>query len=293
MKILSVHSHVASGHVGNDAVVLPLQLLGAEVLAVHTLQFSNHPGHGAFGGRVFAAEEVASVLRGLASHGALAGCDGVLSGYLGEAGTAASVLDAVAQVRAGNPRALYACDPVLGDTDQGAGGQGNAGRLYVRPDVAAAIRDRLIPAADIATPNLFELGFLTGMPTHDLAAIAAAARALGPRTVLVTSVATPQTPADAMDMILCEGDRTWRLRTPRLARGFNGAGDMLAGLFLFHRLAGSDAPQALERAAASVHAVLARTMLAQASAEGALEMSLVDSRAVIVSPPTIFAAEPV
>jgi pyridoxine kinase len=278
LRILSVHSHVAAGHVGNDAVMLPLQLLGAEVLAVHTLQFSNHPGHGAFGGRVFAAEEVASVLRGLAAHGALAACDGVLSGYLGEAGTADAVLEAVACVRAANPRALYACDPVLGDD----------GHVYVRAEVAAAIRDRLIPAADIATPNAFELGFLTGMPTATQAEIVAASRRIPTRTVLVTSASTDETPANSVDMILRDGDHAWRLRTPRLARAFNGAGDMLAGLFLFHRLSGEDAACALEHATAAVHAVLART-----AAEGATELSLVASRDSIISPPVIFSAEPV
>ena len=242
MRILSVHSHVASGHVGNDAVMLPLQRLGAEVLAVHTLQFSNHPGHGAFGGRVFAAAEVADVLRGLAAHGALG-----------------------------------ACDPVLGDD----------GRLYVRPETAAALRDRLVPAADIATPNAFELGFLTGMPTDSPAAILAAARALAPRTVLVTSAGTAATPADATEMILSEGEDAWRLRTPRLPRRFNGAGDMLAGLFLFHRLAGGDAVLALERAAAAVHAVLRRTV-----ADGRQELALVAAGEEIVSPPTLFRAEP-
>jgi pyridoxine kinase len=279
LRILSVHSHVAAGHVGNDAVVLPLQLLGAEVMAVHTLQFSNHPGHGAFAGRVFPAEEVQAVLRGLAAHGALGGCDGVLSGYLGAAGTADAVLEAVAGVRAGNPRARYACDPVLGDS----------GHLYVREEVAAAIRDRLVPAADIATPNAFELGFLTGMPTRTRAEIVAAARALAPPVVLVTSATTDATADDAVELILCDGARAWFLRTPRLARGFNGAGDMLAGLFLFHCLAGGDSVRALEQSVAAVHAVLLRSM----TAEGGTEMSLVAARDSIVSPPTIFRAEPI
>ena len=275
MRLLSIHSHVACGHVGNDAVVLPLQRLGAEVMAVDTLQFSNHPGHGAFAGRVFAAEDVVAVLQGLAAHGALDRCDGVLSGYLGTAGIAAGVLEAVARVRAGNPRALYACDPVLGDD----------GHLYVREDVAAAIREQLLPAADIATPNVFELGFLTGMPTASEAAIVAAARSLAPPTVLVTIAATEATPLDCLDMILCDGEAAWRLRTPRLAGGFNGAGDLLAGLFLFHRLAGGGAAHALEQAAAAVHAVLART-----AAAGSKELALVAAQAEIVSPAVRFGA---
>ncbi|MBX9700789.1 MAG: pyridoxal kinase, partial [Acetobacteraceae bacterium] len=52
MNILSIQSWVAYGHVGNAAAVFPLQRLGAEVWAVHTVQFSNHPGHGQFRGAV-------------------------------------------------------------------------------------------------------------------------------------------------------------------------------------------------------------------------------------------------
>jgi pyridoxine kinase len=199
----------------------------------------------------------------------------VLSGYLGAAGTAACVLDAVTRVRAINRRALYACDPVLGDE----------GQLYVSGEVAAAIRATLLPAADIATPNVFELGFLAGMPTSSEAEIVAAARSLAPPTVLVTSVATPATPPDCLDIILCDGPAAWRLRTPRLARGFNGAGDLLAGLFLFHRLAGSRAVEALERSAASVHAVLTRT-----AASGSTELTLVAAQEAIVSPAVRFPA---
>ena len=277
MRILSVHSHVASGHVGNDAVVLPLQLLGTEVLAVHTLQFSNHPGHGAFAGRVFPAADIAAVLAGLAAHGALDACDGVLSGYLGEATTADAVLEAAARVRAANPHALFLCDPVLGDD----------GRLYIPEVTATAIRDILVPAADIATPNAFELGFLTGMPTATRSEIVAAARALAPPTVLVTSADTAATPPGMVEMILCHEDGAWLLATPRLARTCHGAGDLLAGLFLFHCMALGDRVAALERAAATVFSVLTAT------GADAGDMSLVAARDAIIVPKADFKARPI
>ena len=62
------------------------------------------------------------------------------------------MLDAVAQVKRANPRACYCCDPVIGDV----------GRRYVSADVAEFMRRRAVPAADIVTPNHFELEQLAG-----------------------------------------------------------------------------------------------------------------------------------
>src|SRR5579875_1712990 len=105
VNILSLQSWVAYGHVGNAAALFPLQRLGAEVWAVHTVQFSNHAGYGAWGGRVFTAAEVAEVVAGIAARGVLGACDAVLSGYLGDAAIGGAVLDAVARAKAANPRA--------------------------------------------------------------------------------------------------------------------------------------------------------------------------------------------
>ncbi|MFC7543031.1 pyridoxal kinase [Siccirubricoccus deserti] len=121
MNILSIQSWVAYGHVGNASAVFPLQRLGAEVWAVNTVQFSNHPGHGGFRGQVFSGGLVRDCVQGIAERGVLPQCDAVLSGYIGEAGIGGAVVDAVRQVKSANPRALYCCDPVIGD----------AGRIYV------------------------------------------------------------------------------------------------------------------------------------------------------------------
>ena len=93
MNILSLQSHVAYGHVGNSAAVFALQRLGIEVWPVHTVQFSNHPGYGGFRGRAFDAGLIGDVVQGIEERGALAACDGVLSGYVGSA-----------EIGAGDPR---------------------------------------------------------------------------------------------------------------------------------------------------------------------------------------------
>ncbi len=260
MNILSIQSWVAYGHVGNAAAVFPLQRLGVEVWAVNTVQFSNHTGYGAWTGQVFTGAEIAAVIDGIAARGVLACCDAVLSGYMGDAGIGTAILDAVARVRAASPAAVYCCDPVIGDEGEG---------VYVRPGIPAFMRDHALPAADLATPNLFELEYLTGQTARTLAAakqavtrLQAGMRADGPRSVLVTSLRTEATPDDAIDMLVGEGGAFYLLRTPKLALTVNGAGDALAALYLYHRLATGSAGAALSLAGSSIHGVLARTVAA-------------------------------
>jgi pyridoxine kinase len=281
MKILSIQSWVAYGHVGNASAVFPLQRLGAEVWAVNTVQFSNHTGYGAWTGQVFTGEQVRSLIAGVEARGVFPGCDAVLSGYIGDAGIGEAVLDAVTRVRAANPAALYCCDPVIGDTGEG---------VYVRPGIPEFMRDRAIAAADIATPNLFELTYLTGMPTATLAETKAAVAALqarmragGPRSVLVTSLATSETPPGAIDMLAGEAGAFHLLRTPRLDLAINGAGDAMAALYLFHRISSGSAATALAEAGSSIHGLLRRT-----AAAGSREILTVAAQDEFVAPSSRF-----
>ena len=281
MKVLSIQSHVAYGHVGNASAVFPMQRLGVEVWPVHTVQFSNHTGYGAWRGRVFERAAITDVIEGIAERGALPGCDAVLSGYMGSPEIGAAILDAVALVRFANPRALYCCDPVIGDTGTG---------IYVRPGIPEFMRAQALPAADIATPNQFELDLLTGLPTGTLDACKAAVAALqrtGPRVVLVTSLMTDATPPDAIDMLAAEGGDYWRLRTPRLdLKAVSGAGDAVAALFLVHYARTGSAALALGMAGASIHGLLRRTAEA-----GSSELLTVEAQEEFVSPSATFGVE--
>ncbi|MCW3477623.1 pyridoxal kinase PdxY [Limobrevibacterium gyesilva] len=281
MNILSIQSWVAYGHVGNASAAFPLQRLGAEVWAVNTVQFSNHTGYGHWTGDVFTGAQIARVIDGIAARGALGRCDAVLSGYMGDAGIGEAILDAVRRVKAANPAALYCCDPVIGDDDT---------QVYVRPGIPELMRDQALAAADIATPNLFELRLLTGLPCdtlHGVKAAIAKLQALGPRTVMVTSVRTEDTPADAMDMIAGEGGAFHRLRTPLLDLSVNGAGDAIAALFLFHRLRTGSAAVALGEAGSAVHGLLRRTAEA-----GSREILTVAAQEEFVHPSHRFEAAP-
>ncbi len=278
--LLSIQSHVVYGHVGNSAVVFPLQRLGAEVLPLHTVQFSNHAGYSGWRGRAFDAATIDECVAGLAAVGALARCDGALSGYLGRAEVGEATLRAVAALRAANPLAAYCCDPVIGDVGRG---------VYVEAGVAEFFRDRALPAATIATPNAFELSFLAGLAVNDVASARRAIAALqrtGPRVVLATSLTLVDTPADALDMIVAEAGEVWRLRTPRLPIAVNGAGDLIAALFFFHWLERRSTADALAAAAASVYGVVAAT-----AAAGVRELALVEAQDELVRPTKRFRAE--
>ena len=100
MTVLSIQSHVVAGHVGNDTAAFALQRLGIEVWPIHTVQFSNHPGHGAWTGQAFEATHVRSLIDGLDERGYLRRFDAVLSGYVGTAQNGAAIVEAVARVKA-------------------------------------------------------------------------------------------------------------------------------------------------------------------------------------------------
>jgi pyridoxine kinase len=280
MNILSIQSHVAYGHVGNASAVFPMQRLGVEVWPIHTVQFSNHTGYGAWKGRVFDGPAIEDLVDGIAERGVLPRCDGVLSGYMGSADIGNAILSAVARVRAANPAALYCCDPVIGDVGRG---------VFVRPGIPEFMREKAVPAADIITPNQFELDYLSGMATPTTASLkeaVAAVQLLGPMVVLVTSVRTGETPADAIDLVAAAGDRFWRVRTPRLEVSVNGAGDAIAALFFVHHARTRSAEIALGEAAASVYGLLKRT-----AEEGAREILTVAAQDEFVTPSHRFPVE--
>ena len=282
MNVLSIQSHVAYGHVGNSSAVFALQRLGVEVWPVHTVQFSNHTGYGAWRGRIFDGESVDEIVEGIAERGVLGRCDAVLSGYLGSSDVGHAVVGAVARVREANPDAVYCCDPVIGDVGRG---------VFVRPGILELLRDVAVPVADVVTPNHFELDALSGTTTRSLASVkdaVAAVQALGPRTVLTTSLVAEDTPEDAVDLLASAEGRHFRVRTPRLGLSVNGAGDAIAALFLAHLLRTGSAEQALSGAAASVFGLLART-----DAAGSREVLLVEAQEELVAPTRVFDVEEV
>ncbi|MDQ4054814.1 MAG: pyridoxal kinase PdxY [Actinomycetota bacterium] len=276
MKVLSIQSSVAYGHVGNSAAVFPLQRLGHEVWPVLTVHFSNHTGYGDWRGPLLSPADVADVIAGIGDRGVLGEADAVLSGYQGDPAVGAVILDAVATVKAANPAALYCCDPVMGDLGRG---------MFVRPGIPEFMRDHVVPLADVITPNHFELDFLSGRTTRTLDEVLDAVdvvRATGPRDVLVTSVLTSDD--ESIDVVAVSDAGAWVVTTPLLPISPNGGGDVTAALYLAHLHTSGSPAEALARTTSSIYAVLEATLAA-----GTRELQLVAAQGAIADPPLGFA----
>jgi len=273
VKILSIQSAVAYGHVGNSAAVFPLQRIGVEVMPVYTVNFSNHTGYGAWRGPLISPDDVRDVITGIEERGAFPQVDVVLSGYQGGEGIADVILDAVARVKAANPSAIYACDPVMGNAKSGC---------FVAPAIPILLRDRVVPAADLITPNQFELGYLTDTEPDTLESTLASVdliRATGPRTVLVTSVERPDREEGTIEMLAVDDAGAWIVQTPLLPLKANGSGDVTAALFTAHYRRTGDAADALARTTSSVFDLLERT-----HRSGERELQLVESQEAYAHP---------
>jgi pyridoxine kinase len=280
VSILSIQSSVAYGHAGNSAAVFPLQRMGREVWPVITVHFSNHTGYGQWRGPLLSAADIADVITGIEERGVMHRCDAVLSGYQGGEDVGAVILEAVAKVRSHNPGAVYCCDPVMGDVGRG---------MFVRPGIPELMRDRVVPAADIVTPNHFELDFLTGTSTRTLPELLDAAdalRASGPSVVLVTSVLVDDTPEDSLDLVAVSGEGAWRTRTRRLDLVPAGAGDLTTAVFLANLLDGRSLDEALARTTSSVFAVIEETAAAREK-----ELQIVAAQDRLAEPRLEFTAE--
>lgn len=273
MKVLSIQSAVAYGHVGNSAAVFPLQRIGVEVLPVYTVNFSNHTGYGVWRGPLISPADVADVITGIEERGVFGDIDVVLSGYQGGEGIADVIIDTVARVKKANPDAVYACDPVMGNAKSGC---------FVAPAIPELLRERVVPVADIITPNQFELGFLTGTDPGSIESTLESAdlvRARGPRTVLVTSVERPDREPDTIEMMVVDDSGAWIVQTPLIPMKANGSGDVTAALFTAHFRRTGDAADALARTASSVFDLLLNTY-----ESGSRELRLVESQEAYANP---------
>ena len=280
MNILSIQSHVTFGHVGNSAAVFPLQRAGHEVWPIHTVNFSNHTGYGDWGGPMIPAEEVTAIVDGIEKRGASPRIDATLSGYQGGPDIAGAIVDAVNRIKAVNPNALYACDPVMGNAKSGC---------FVSDEIPPLLRDKVVPVADIITPNQFELGYLTDSEVGTLEQTLAAvkrAQEIGPKTVLVTSVQRPETGDDEIEMLAVDGERAFLVTTPKLPFKRNGSGDVTASLFTGHYVETHDAKEALKRTASSVFDLLQNTYEADSQ-----ELLLIESQDAFAHPQLQFQVE--
>lgn len=284
--VLSIQSHVAFGHVGNSAAVFPLQRMGIEVVAVHTVQFSNHTGYGEFRGQVFSAAHIEEVLEGLRARDVLERVGAVLSGYQGDAGTGEVILGVVDEIRRQTPDALYLCDPVMGDVGRG---------IFVRPGIPEFMKRRAVPSADIITPNQFEFEYLIDRPLVDTEDALRAARKLleahGDRLkcVVITSLATADVDSTRLRTLAVERDAAWFVEAPRvpLSPLPNGMGDVFSAVFL------GDYLQHGEIAGALGHAVATLSELIERTPQGSRDLPLIQAQSSLCTPKVSYVVQPI
>lgn len=243
--VLCLSSQVARGYVGGSAARIALERLGHECWLLPTVVLSNHPGYARFAGEQVPVGRLRAMVEALEANGWLADVDSVILGYMPSAEHAGFAAGVVELVRKAHPEALILCDPILGD---------EPGGLYVDEEVAAAVRDELVPVTDIATPNRFELEWLGGMRSKVVKAAAKSARALGPARLLVTSV-MGQDPQTLANLLVDEKD-AWFTTVSRRKDAPHGAGDLMAALLLGHLLKGTAPADALALATGSVEEAL-------------------------------------
>lgn len=217
-RILAVSSFLAHGRIGLMANAAAVQALGHEVLQFPTILLSNHPGYAHAAGERVSCALLMKMLDAMEANGWLGDVCAVLTGYLPAASHVAFAHEALKRVRQHNPGALYVCDPIIGDDPKG---------LYIDQLAAEAIRDRLVPVADVLTPNRFEISWLTGRAVDGPASTASAAAHLACQAVAATSI--PQGANEILNVLVAEGV-TRTLASSRRARVPHGTGDVFCGL---------------------------------------------------------------
>ena len=238
--VISIQSQVVFGHVGNSAALFPMQAAGLEVAAIPTVIFSNTPDYPTLRGRALPPELFSDLLQGARERGLPERADFILTGYIGSLDVALMVADFVAEAKAVNPRLAYVCDPVMGDAGPG---------LYVPEAIADVMRDRLLPMADIATPNPFELAWLTGQTIatlKDLEAARTFLRIAPGAHLIATGCALEDTPAGHIESVILGDDGPSRHPVEPLPVALPGTGDLFAGLIVAGLARGQTLPHAVE-----------------------------------------------
>ena len=258
-KVLLISSQVVYGLIGNSAAAFVLQRMGHDVMALPTIILSNRPGYKAIAGERTDPQKLDAMLEAVLENGWLADVDAVLTGYVPTVGHAEFCRSWIARNKTLNPNAITLCDPIFGD---------EPGAIYIDKAAANAVRDQLLPLADIVTPNVFELGWLSGRAISDAASAVAAAHALDRPAVAVTSA-----PAGSgmIANILVEGRKTAATASPRRTVKAHGTGDFFASIFLAHKLKGYTAAAALRASVAAIDGVLDRS-------DGRSELALIETQ---------------
>ncbi|KAK7168734.1 hypothetical protein R3I93_004896 [Phoxinus phoxinus] len=300
-RVLSVQSHVVRGYVGNKSASFPLQVLGFEVDTINSVQFSNHTGYEHWKGQVMTADELHVLYEGIKLNN-VNHYDYVLTGYSRDDSFLETVVNIVQELKRENPSLVYVCDPVLGDN----------GAMYVPENLVPIYRDKVVPAADIITPNQFEAELLTGRSINsekDAVEVMNLLHSMGPDTVVITSSDLPSPLGDQYLVALgsqkrVRADGTMvtqqiRMDIPRVDAVFVGTGDLFAAMLLaWTHHHPNDLKTACEKTISVMHHVIRRTITYAKEVAGPdrkpspaqLELRMIQSKADIEDPAIVLNA---
>ncbi|CAD7004805.1 pyridoxal kinase [Ceratitis capitata] len=253
-RVLSIQSHVVHGYVGNKSAAFPLQVLGFEVDAINSVQLSNHTGYRSIKGQVLQEKELAELFEGLEANNLLQCYTHLLTGYTGSASFLSRISNIVSKLREINPQLIYVCDPVMGDN----------GKMYVPEDLLPIYREKIIPLADIITPNQYEVELLTERKISNESDVWSAVQWFHDRgidTVVISSSELGEE-NELRAFLSKKNDKRYILNIPRQGNGisFTGTGDLFASLFLAHSHGTNNLGSTLEKTIASLQAVIKRTL---------------------------------
>jgi len=237
--VLVISSFVASSCVGATASAFCLRRLGVETVILPTTLMGRHPGWGPPGGGPTELAQLEKMWDAVKKQGIK--FDGVLSGYMGHVDHVELSARIIGDIKTDNPDVKILIDPVLGDD----------GALYIPQERAEAIRTRLLPLADIMTPNVWELSYLTGEKLECVKAIAQTAKAWR-ADILVTSVPVKS----EIGALLMTADETSLVHHRKFDKVPHGGGDALAATYLARNLLGLSPRKALEFSVGSIFEVM-------------------------------------
>ncbi|RNA16759.1 pyridoxal kinase [Brachionus plicatilis] len=285
-KVLSIQSHVVHGYVGNRAAVFPMQLLGFEVDFINSVQFSNHTQYQCFKGQCLNADQLEELLEGLRQNDLLE-YSHLLTGYVGNPTFLNKLADLIQELKTKNPNLIYLCDPVMGDN----------GKLYVSKDLVNIYADRILPLADIITPNIFELEVIYGKKIEsnsDLFTAIEYCHSKGVQTVIISS-SKPFEASKKDKLVLYASSKAEkdviRIEFDQLTGTFYGTGDAFAAMFLSWLTKLNNLKSACEHTISAMLHILRRTNESRTRDDELLEIKLIQSKSDIEKPEIIVKGE--
>lgn len=241
--VLSLSSQTVAGMVGNRVAMFVLQRMGHKVRAVPTGLNSNHGGYPVTFHRPVQAEVIDGLLTNLEENGWMGESDAVFTGIFSSLDQVLLTETWIKRMKARNPNLFYFCDPILGD-DAPPGTDPESGGIYVPEEIARAVCERLMPLADAASPNRFELEYLVGTSINSRQDAVQGGQGLGVPKLFATSIPHEKGLAN----LAITDDEVFEALHPFLDPVPKGTGDVFAAACLGYLLRGLSTRDALKAA---------------------------------------------